>query len=347
MFWYCRIGVINEGNKEKYLGVWIMPTTIDNDNIGRGFQDLVPAGLEGTDTYIDIVTWNIWYFHDKDEERVNTMVDVLEGLNADILVLQEIAYGSLDIVAKRLTERGAGHYEVHYGTTGGNQRVAIMYDLDWVRLKDDVQELYEKGEIISPISGKDAFPRLPLWSYFTALPITNADQPFDFQLLGLHLKSKRGGGADQRRVAGNTLAYWLQNQATRTDADVIITGDWNNTPSSEDWTDLRNLESNGSILFEKINDDSDFSHLYYKNKKNLGSRIDLTAVSVASERQIATQPDVVLWKSLDDFLDTNPKKKEIIKYFQTLKKGVSDHLPVITRFTFTDDDARMQDFLGS
>ena len=323
-----------------------MTDIIENDNVGRGFLGLVPNGLEGNDTYVDIVTWNIWYFHDRDEKRVDTITDVLEGLNADILVLQEVGHGSLDIVAEKLKERGAGCYQVHYGTTGGSQRVAIMFDMDWIRLKDDVRELYKRNEIISPQSGKDAFPRLPLWGYFTALPITQLSQPFDFQLLGLHLKSKRGGGADQREMAGNTLAYWLENQAPRVDSDVIMTGDWNNSPDSKDWKALKELESQGHILFEKINDNSDFSYLYYKNRRQIGSRIDLTAVSVASSDQIAEQPDVVLWKPLEDFLNENPRRTEIIEYFNILKRGVSDHLPVITRFTFTDNDQRMNRLLS-
>jgi len=324
-----------------------MPTQIENDNIGRGFADLVPEGLEGTDTYVDIVTCNVWFFHDRDEERVNTIADALEGLNADIIVLQEIEYGALEVVAEKLRERGAGHYKVYYGTTGGSQRVAIMFDMDWIRLKDDVKELYQRNEIISPESGKDAFPRLPLWAYFTALPVTDSDQPFDFQLLGLHLKSKRGGGADQRKMAGNTLSYWLENQASRTDSDVIMTGDWNNGPSSNDWSALQELENNGRVLFSKINDDSDFSYLYYKNRRNFGSRIDLTAVSIASEHQIVEQPNVVMWKPLNAFLETNPRRREIIAFYQKLKKGVSDHLPVVTRFTFTDNDERMNELLSS
>jgi hypothetical protein len=79
---------------------------------------------------------------------------------------------------------------VEYGTTGGDQRIAVMYDLDWIRAKDDIEELFGKGTIIAG-DGKDAFPRLPLYAYFTSLSV--GGEPFDFQLAGLHLKSQRGG----------------------------------------------------------------------------------------------------------------------------------------------------------
>ena len=315
-----------------------MPTVIPNDHIGPGFAELVPEPLRGSDAYVDIVTWNIWYFHERDPDRVDTVVDVLEGLNADIIVLQEIREGALDVVAQKLSERGAGNYDVAYGATGGQQRVAMMYDLDWIRAKDDLVELFGKGEVIGAASGKDAFPRLPLWGYFTALPVTENEDPFDFQLVGLHLKSKRGGGDDQRLAAGNALAYWMENNASRTDADVIMMGDWNNTPGADDWAALRDMEGRGEMLFTQVNDPSDFSYLYYRNKSNLGTRIDLAAISVASADELVSSPDAVRWIGLDDFLEGNPKASEIKDDFARLKRGVSDHLPVVTRFTFAQSD---------
>ena len=65
----------------------------------------------------------------------------------------------------KLNRRGAGHYKVVYGTTGGDQRIAIMYDMDWISAKDDIVELFGRGSVMTG-EGKDAFPRLPLWGYF-------------------------------------------------------------------------------------------------------------------------------------------------------------------------------------
>jgi hypothetical protein len=44
--------------------------------------------------------------------------------------------------------------------------------------------------------GKNAFPRYPLHSKFVA---RSEDEPFDFHLVGVHLKSQRGGSRPQRR----------------------------------------------------------------------------------------------------------------------------------------------------
>ncbi len=60
---------------------------LKNDNISLGLKDRVPSEYEGTDQYLDVVTWNIRYFHDLDKQRVNRVVDILSALNADIIVL--------------------------------------------------------------------------------------------------------------------------------------------------------------------------------------------------------------------------------------------------------------------
>lgn len=303
-----------------------------NDKISLGLEDLVPAKYKGTDQYLDVVTWNIRYFHDLDKQRVNRVVDILSALNADIIVLQEIRDQSLDAVAEKLTKDGAGNYEVNYGTTGGNQRVAVMHDLDWVRSKDDVRELFGKGQIKA--DGKDAFPRLPLLGIFTTVSpdATGASQPFDFQLLGLHLKSQRGGGGGQRRKAAEALRNWLEHEAPAVDADVILVGDWNAPPDDAAWEPLQGLEQQGKAKFRSINDKTAISHLMYKNKQEIGSRLDLGAISMAAFDELHKPPAPVHWKSLDKLLATNPKAKQIRNYIKQVREKISDHMPVVVRF---------------
>jgi endonuclease/exonuclease/phosphatase family metal-dependent hydrolase len=310
---------------------------VENDNISRGFDalGLIPEKFRGKDDFLDIVTWNIRYFHHYDTERLERISQILSVLNADIIVLQEILHGALEPVAQRLAALGAGYYQVEYGTTGGNQRVAIMWDLDWIRTKDDVKEIVKKKEVIST-DGKDAFPRLPLWGYFTALSQLEGYDPFDFQLVGLHLKSQRGGGGPQREKAGNWLANWLKNGGENLDADVIMIGDWNAKPSAKVWSDLQKMEDDGEVKFKSINNETDISHLYYKNKKNIGSRLDLATISIAAVEEVVDAPEIVRWKPLDDFLDTSPKAKEIKKFLKEISTDISDHMPVITRFYFEE-----------
>jgi predicted extracellular nuclease len=257
----------------------------------------------------------------------------LEGLNADVLVLQEIKGGSLDVVAEELAVSGAGHYTVEYGTTGGDQRIAVMYDLDWIRAKDDIEELFGKGTIIAG-DGKDAFPRLPLYAYFTSLSV--GGEPFDFQLAGLHLKSQRGGGESQRRMAAERLATWLAREAPLVDADILMVGDWNEPPNSNTWSPVHELENEGLALFSTINDSDSISHLYYKNMESIGSRLDIALVATAAATELAQNPEVVRWTSLDKLLARNPKAKEIKQYIKETSAALSDHLPMVTRYYFEE-----------
>lgn len=313
-----------------------------NDNISRAMEavGIIPEELRGSDTFLDVVTWNIKYFHDRDPARVEAIAKILGVLNADILVLQEILDGSMDTVAAKLRESGAGHYVAAHGKSGGQQRVAMLWDLDWIRAKDDIRELFSEEPVLTP-DQKDAFPRKPLLGHFSALGGNGVEAAFDFQLCGVHLKSQRGGGELQRRLASEWLAHWFRYDAAAVDTDIILAGDWNATVDSEAWDAFRELEKSGEALFEQINDKSEISHLYYKSKREIGSRLDLVAVSMASAARLVDEGSkVVRWAPLADLLEASPSAQEIKNYIKTVSGdrrgvgGISDHLPVITRFYF-------------
>lgn len=306
----------------------------DNDHLSIGFEDIVPDKYKGTDQFLDVITWNLFWFHHKDEERVKTITDILEQLNGDIFVFQEVVNESLDGIAEELAQRGAGNYEVNYGTTGGNQRIAIMHDLDWIRTKDDVTELFGKRQVMTA-NNKDAFPRLPLHGVFTAPPMEHGNA-FDFHLVGLHLKSQRGGGSEQRQRAAEKLSEWMVQEAYKIDEDVIMLGDWNKEPNSDDWKAITDLEQDGHVFFSGINDESDISHLMYQKKTRVGSRLDAAAISVAAFDEVKADPTVVKWKNLDKMLDSTQKAKQIKENLKFIKKNISDHMPVVTRFYFDD-----------
>lgn len=311
---------------------------VANDNLTRAFTDVgaIPDEFKSSDEFLDVITWNIRFFHDKDAARVERITEILATLNADLMVFQEILGGSMEAVANGLVARGAGHYTTAYGTTGGQQRVAMMWDVDWVRAKDDVREIFERGQYVSP-TGKDAFPRLPLWGAFTSVPAPGLDsQPFDLQILGLHLKSQRGGGEDQRRIAADALALWLRKDAVHVDADVVMLGDWNQPPDAAAWQAFRDLEDDDLALFQSINNSEDISHLYYKNKSELGSRLDLASISIAASKQMKDPPKIIRWTSLDDLLASQPNAAEIKEFIKQVSDNVSDHMPVVMRFYFEE-----------
>ncbi len=305
-----------------------------NDRISLAINDIVPKNLRGTERFLDIVCWNLKWFKSsapQDQTRVKTVTDILDQINADIFVFEEVMEGSLETVADELRKRGAGDYEIHYGTTGGNQRVAIMHDLDYIRTKDTVAELFSKGQIT--VDGKDAFPRLPLKGFYTGL--TKTEDAFDFQLIGVHMKSQMGGGEDQRAAAAEALSDWMVNESPKIDRDVLVMGDMNKPASSADWQAFHALEQQKKILFQTINSDNEISHLMYTNKEDIGSRLDLVIVATVAEHEIESKPDVIEWVPLTRLLQTDPSAKALKQYIGLIRDKISDHMPVVTRFYFS------------
>lgn len=333
--------------------------TSDNDNISRAMKDLVPEEFKDTNRFIDVVQWNLEWFGaskstERDKARRGLVIDILAALNSDLFIFQEVAGptsdgrypGALDDVAEALTKRGVGDYAVFYTNAGGEQRVAMMYDREWLRAKADVAELFPKGQYAE--DGKDPFAgRTPLHGHFTARVVPaepgGDDAPadsgkFDFQVLGVHLKAMTEGAA-QREQSAKILAEWLVTDAPKVDADVMIMGDWNAPPGDPCWRPIHDLEQNGKVKFQEINDASDFSYLWLQNRSDkFVSRIDLSVVSLSSMSEVpAKYAQVIRWKPIQKVIQEagDMTSKEVVAVMKGIKEAVSDHMPTVNRFYFT------------
>lgn len=309
---------------------------IENDNISRLIRNIDPQFID-CDDYLDIVQWNLRWFNQNDKIRSEKINMVLSALNSDIFVFQEVEEGSLDCIAKSLSNNKRGNYKVAYGTTGGQQRIAIMWDTDWIRTKDDTKELFGKGKVTTP-SGKDVFPRLPLWSYFYCKSTGDNKRGIDFQLVGLHLKSqlditKSGDDFLQRTLSASKLADWLVKEANQFDSETILLGDWNEAPTSKAWLAFNKLENDGLVKFSQINDSTDFSHLYYKNRQNFGSLLDLRVVTSPLAVQMNKNIGTIHWITIEELLNQDSNASTINQIINDIKKEITDHMPVLTRFS--------------
>lgn len=328
--------------------------TSDNDNYSFAVDDLVPPHYTGTERYLDVIQWNLeWFGAAKsttwDRKRWALVVGILARLNADLFVFQEVAGpterrpGALDAVAAELTAGGAGDYAVDYTKAGGEQRVAMMWDRDWLRAKADVAELFERGAH-QPAGGPDPFAgRTPLYGWFTGRlaggPNSAPGGSFDFQVLGVHLKAM-ADGAGQRQQSARVLSAWMEHKAPLVDADVLIMGDFNAPPDDACWAPFHALEDARKAAFRAINDPSDFSYLWLRNKKDKAlSRIDLTVASLASMTNVAarTVAAAVRWKPIEEVIAQTQDLTgaRATKLLEQLKSSISDHLPTFSRFYFT------------
>lgn len=297
---------------------------IENDNISAAINEYVPDELRGSDRYVDLVNWNIRYFNELDPARVRLITKIMGEINADIFVLQEIAEGAVDGVAAALNAAGAGLYKTAYGSSGGTQRVAFMYDTEWMRTKEDFRELFADEPNTLPGSTKRIFPRLPLHNIMHAFAPNNGN--FDFHLAGVHLKAFMGPsdpGTEQRRLSAERLVKWSTDEAE--DRDIIICGDFNKAPSAEEWDAFRGEEEAGRIHFGSWNKEEEGSHWYRGHR----SRIDLVVVSDSvNEVSVDKQARVIPWKRV---FESTTLRNDLIE-------RISDHMPVVSRFYFTDLD---------
>jgi hypothetical protein len=325
----------------------------DNISAMLDAKRLVPKKFQGTDKYLDVVSWNIRWFDAADADRVKAITDVLGVLNSDFFVLTEIASdGALDGVCDQLAKTNAGFYSTCYGTTGREQRIVLMWDRDWVRAKTEPAELFKDEDLRVPAEWgtkpQSVFPRLPLWGYFEALASKPGDEGFNFELVGVHLKAQgpnpqgykgpsKRWGIPQRTQAAERLASWLTNYHEHYDTDVIVIGDWNATPDQEEWSRLRQLEQTDEIRFASINKKEEVSHLVRLNASGPGgTRIDLHLVTREAEANAVPKNMgvVIKWKPFDNLKSMVAADR--VKYFKALKKRFSDHLPVVSRFYLTE-----------
>lgn len=297
-----------------------------NDNISGFLCDMVPGHLGQTDRFLDIVTWNLRYFNSRDPERVEVFTRVLQEINADVFVFQEVEGGALDEVAHNLVRSGAGLYAAEYGTTGGRNRVALLFDTEWVRNTTELRELYAGPSIILPGSRREVFPRLPLAGEF----IVRSDAgSFNLDLVGLHLKSSRasshgGGGEERRKIAARHLATWLEDETSG--EDVIITGDWNSTPDGPEWQPFDDLRNHSTFYVGSWNPKGEISHVIQRRSPQVDAIVlapDHTGGATVSEVEghrctVLGWTDAILGKSVV------PK----------LQEKISNDLPVLARFVF-------------
>ncbi|MBM3487261.1 MAG: hypothetical protein FJX67_11625 [Alphaproteobacteria bacterium] len=258
------------------------PPIAANDRLSRILVDLVPREFRGTDRYLDVVNWNIRYFNARDPDRVRQITRVLKEINGDIFVLQEIEDGALEDVVAALIAGGDGLYKAVYGTTGGDQRVAFVYDTEWVKAKQDTAELFADEPAYIAGTRKRVFPRLPLHNQFVGRAKSRA---FDFHLIGVHLKSQRAGAAGddgtvQRQASALRLARWF-GEDIEDERDVIVAGDWNAAPDRPEWDPMHALEADGKMRFGSWNAGAEASHFYKSGK---GTRLDLVVVSAEAEK---------------------------------------------------------------
>lgn len=193
---------------------------------GESDKSAVPApgtynpfegALVGTDSTLEVVTWNIQEFAKRHEETVDAVVQAVEGMDADIIALQEIK-NPTEFVEMR--ERLKNWDGVRANSAYASVNLAFLYRND-----GDI-EFETPYEILA--GNSDGLPRRPL-------VLEGSFRGVKFVVINNHFKCCGNGAIDDeyrdpetRRLDGSLLLeeYIRSNYAGQ---KVIMVGDLNDS----------------------------------------------------------------------------------------------------------------------
>lgn len=265
----------------------------------------------GTDSTLEVITWNIENFAKQGATTVDRVVEIVAGLDADVVALQEIVSASY---FQRVVDDLEGWSGYRVGSSSGSQNLAFLYRSEGLF---EVTTLYE---ILTDESR--AFPRRPL-------VLEGMVEGVPYAIINNHLKCCGDGDIqaddDWDEETRRQEACQLLHQYTAShlgDRRVIIVGDWND--------ELSDNEPNN--VFQVFIDDD-------QNWKFVDMPIALNSNTLWSYPNWPSHLDHILinGNTFGDF-DAPEATVQVLPVHHYLEGGfsaydaqVSDHLPVAVR----------------
>ena len=236
--------------------------------------DTSPSSLRfGTDETLDIVTWNVENFPKQDNITINSLVELIDSLNVDIIALQEVESETdfMNLINKLDDWEG---YRAN--SASFNINLALLYSNNL-----EVVSIYEIFE-----DDWWSFPRSPLvaqieWNGQNVYIINN------------HFKAMGGTENENRREsASEELEYYINNHLEN--YNVIVIGDLNDDLADEEsinvfqnfindstnykFVDMK-IANGSSVNFSKPDYPSHLDHILITNElfddfENLGSTVE-------------------------------------------------------------------------
>ncbi len=261
------------------------------------------ATPRGTDTTLEIATWNVENFPKNGDSTVNKVRALMARLDIDVYCLQEIA----DTLAFQQLLSGLAGYAGFYSRDDYGsfyQKTGVVYKTSVCRVNSTRQLFWSEDSVTRP----------PLEASVTA---THNGKTFDFKLIVQHLKAgSSGDDFAQRRATCRLLKEYIDSQLGGGDDDFVVVGDWNDLltdPPAEN-------------IFQRFLDDSlDYRMLTWPLRTNplygsyigTGSLIDHLMITGDALAEYGSGSTITL--RLDD---------EVYRY----ESVVSDHRPVMSVF---------------
>lgn len=251
---------------------------------------------------IEVVTWNIEFFPKQGQRTIDSVYNIITGLNADIYCLQEI-----------------------YNINSFLNLADDLIDYDYV-ISDDTDYLnlvvlYKKNDFL--VRSKTSLFTDSMYEFASRPPLRlemtyTGENSMDFTLINMHLKCCNDGY--NRRVQSSDILYeYLKNSIQLGFVNHIVVGDWNDDISDS-------YSQNSFNIF--LEDQNSFKYVTYENALSNSNIHD----------SYPSYPSFIdhIMISSDLFEEDENGDVQTIRlgdYIAGYDEIISDHRPVVWRFT--------------
>jgi endonuclease/exonuclease/phosphatase family metal-dependent hydrolase len=255
----------------------------------------------GTNSTLEIATWNIQQFPKSNNQTINDVVEIIKDLNIDLIAVQEVTSSSaFDSVRKRLN--GFDGYLTNFSSL----KTGIIYNQSNITVISDTL-LFENDS--------NSFPRPPLMLYLLA---QQGGQLFDFYFIVIHLKAFGDQqSVDRRKSAIQKMEQFINTRLQQGgDPDYIIAGDWN---------DLLEDDSTQNVFNPFLNNPQQYVFL---TLPFAGSPTEYSYIGGSFDSLI---DHIMVTASIDSAYNIETEIIKVDQFFNQYQSEVSDHRPVAAR----------------
>jgi endonuclease/exonuclease/phosphatase family metal-dependent hydrolase len=283
-----------------------------NKRVNNGNDDLPPEDrisipTFGTDSTLDIASWNIEFFPKLNGQTIENVREIIKDLEVDLFALQEITeVNSFQRILDSLPDydgkvaNGAGSFPLW---------PAIIYNKKLISISNE--ELLFRNDTYN-------FPRAP---YSVYISYSNNNQSLNFTLIVLHLKARGDAESVQRRKdAIIKLEDYVKNKIMQGgDPDYVIAGDWND--------ELGDVQDNN--VFVPFLKDSLYSFLTEQYDKRF--KQNNTDYSFIGGNFQSLIDHIMITAAIDTLYNHQTQILKLDQFFTQYESEVSDHRPVASQ----------------
>ncbi len=276
----------------------------------------------GSDSTFDIMTWNLEWFPTNGQATVDSVINIIEALDMDIIAIQEIDNEALFAQLLDGLEGYEGHYQV-----SSYLEVGYIYKSATIQL-DTIYEIYNTSTYNRP------FPRKPLLMDFEFMGE-------EMVVINSHLKCCGNGYMDlndpwdeetRRYDACNLLSTFVEENYPET--KVILVGDFNDLIQ----------ESGSSNVFEVfINDSSSYKIVDMEIAEGPQSNWSYPSWPSHLDHIIITNELFEVMEDENSYVQTILIEDNMTGGFTSYENYISDHRPVALKLSGNDINLGIDD----